>query len=63
MPGTSRYLIYGVITSLMSAERVEALTARYTAIAAGRKSAGERGEGAAADETAGGNADEGQDDE
>ena len=61
--GTSRYLIYGVITSLLSADRVEALTARYTAIAAGRKSAGERGKGPAADETAGGNADEGQDDD
>ena len=64
VPGTSRYLIYGVITSLLSAERVEALTARYTAIAAGRETAGERGDGPAAEEAAaGGNADEGQDDE
>jgi len=34
--GTSRYLIYGVITSLLSADRVEALTARYKAVAAGQ---------------------------
>lgn len=35
IPGTERYLIYGVITSLLSAERVEALTVRYRAIASG----------------------------
>lgn len=33
--GTSRYIIYGVITSILSAERVAALEARYQAIAAG----------------------------
>jgi hypothetical protein len=33
--GTTRYVIYGVITSILSAERVEALDARYRAIAAG----------------------------
>jgi hypothetical protein len=33
--GTSRYVIYGVITAILSAERVEALDARYKAIAAG----------------------------
>src|SRR5262249_13249494 len=32
--GTSRYIIYGVITAILSAERVEALDARYKAIAA-----------------------------
>jgi hypothetical protein len=63
VPGTSRYLIYGVITSLLSAERVEALTARYTAIAS-RETAREHGDGPAAEEApAGGSADEGQDDE
>lgn len=35
IPGTERYLIYGVITSLLSAERVAALEARYRAIASG----------------------------
>ena len=35
VPGTSRYLIYGVITSVLSAERVEVLTARYRELAAG----------------------------
>jgi hypothetical protein len=35
IPGTSRYLIYGVITSLLSAERVTALRGRYQAIADG----------------------------
>lgn len=35
IPGTERYLIYGVITSLLSAERVEALKARYQAVASG----------------------------
>jgi hypothetical protein len=30
--GTSRYIIYGVITSILTAERVEALGARYRAI-------------------------------
>jgi hypothetical protein len=53
-----------VITSLLSAERVQALTARYTAIAAGKETAGDREAGPAAEEAAaGGNADEGQDDE
>lgn len=33
IPGTERYLIYGVITSLLSAERLGALDARYRAIA------------------------------
>ncbi|MFD8563142.1 DUF4194 domain-containing protein [Streptosporangium canum] len=33
--GTSRYLIYGVITAVLTAERVEALQERYGAIAAG----------------------------
>jgi hypothetical protein len=35
IPGTERYVIYGVITSLLSAERVDALRARYQAIAYG----------------------------
>ena len=35
IPGTERYLIYGVITSLLSAERLAALEARYRAIASG----------------------------
>ena len=35
IPGTSRYLIYPVITSVLSAERVAALTARYRELAAG----------------------------
>ena len=64
VPGTSRYLIYGVITSLLSADRVQALTARYTAIAAGRETGRERGDGLATEEPAAcGDADEGQDDE
>lgn len=33
--GTDRYLIYPVITSVLTADRVEALTARYQAIASG----------------------------
>ncbi|MGN9846504.1 DUF4194 domain-containing protein [Nonomuraea sp. H19] len=33
--GTSRYVIYGVITAILTAERVEALDARYQALAAG----------------------------
>jgi len=33
--GTTRYIIYGVITAILSAERVEALDARYKAISAG----------------------------
>ena len=33
--GTTRYIIYGVITAILSAERVEALDARYKAIASG----------------------------
>jgi hypothetical protein len=33
--GTSRYIIYGVITAILSAERVQALDARYKAIASG----------------------------
>ena len=33
--GTDRYLIYPVITSMLTADRVEALTARYRAIAEG----------------------------
>jgi hypothetical protein len=48
--GTSRYLIYGVITSLLSADRVEALTARYKAIAAGQITGGDGGGPAAGDE-------------
>ncbi len=35
VPGTTRYIIYGVITAIMSAERVAALDARYKAIASG----------------------------
>ena len=35
IPGTSRYLIYPVITSVLSAERVAVLTARYRELAAG----------------------------
>lgn len=35
VPGTSRYLVSGVITSILTAERVEALTARYQALADG----------------------------
>lgn len=35
IPGTERYLIYGVITSLLSAERVAALETRYRVIASG----------------------------
>ncbi|HEX2824567.1 MAG TPA: DUF4194 domain-containing protein [Streptosporangiaceae bacterium] len=35
IPGTERYLIYGVITSLLSAERLAALDARYRTIASG----------------------------
>lgn len=38
VPGTSRYIIYGIITAILSAERVEALDARYKAIAAGAAS-------------------------
>jgi hypothetical protein len=64
VPGTSRYLIYGVITSLLSADGVEALTARYTAIAAGKPAAGEPdAEPAAEEPAAGGDAGEGRDDD
>ena len=35
IPGTSRYLVYPVITSVLSAERVAVLTARYRELAAG----------------------------
>lgn len=35
IPGTSRYLIYPVITAVLSAERVTVLTARYRELAAG----------------------------
>jgi hypothetical protein len=35
VPGTSRYVIYPVILSLLTAERVEALTSAYQSIAAG----------------------------
>lgn len=35
IPGTERYLIYGIITSLLSAERLAALDARYRAISSG----------------------------
>lgn len=35
IPATSRYLIFPVITSVLSAERVAVLTARYRALAAG----------------------------
>ena len=34
VPGTGRYLIYPVITAVLSAERVEVLTARYREMAA-----------------------------
>src|SRR5262249_52927804 len=43
--GTSRYIIYGVITSILTAEQVEALRERYQAIARG-----EAPDGAATDE-------------
>src|SRR5262249_24107064 len=35
VPGTTRYIIYGVITAILSSERVAALDARYKAIASG----------------------------
>ena len=35
VPGTTRYIIYGVITAILSAERVAALDARYKAMASG----------------------------
>lgn len=35
VPGTSRYLIYPVITAVLSAERVAVLTVRYRELAAG----------------------------
>jgi hypothetical protein len=38
--GTSRYLIYGVITSILNAQQVQALHERYTAIAGGEAPAG-----------------------
>jgi hypothetical protein len=34
VPGTGRYLVYPVITAVLSAERVEVLTARYRELAA-----------------------------
>jgi hypothetical protein len=37
VPGTSRYIIYPVILSLLTAERVEALTGAYQSIAAGTR--------------------------
>jgi hypothetical protein len=62
--GTSRYLIYGVITSLLSADRVEALTVRYTTIAAGNWSAAKPEDEPAAEEpAAGGNPEKGRDDD
>jgi hypothetical protein len=64
VPGTSRYLIYGVITSLLSAERVKALTVRYATIAAGKGAAGKPDDGPAAEEpAAGGHLDEGRNDD
>jgi hypothetical protein len=36
--GTSRYVIYGVITSILTAEQVDALRERYKAIASGQVS-------------------------
>jgi hypothetical protein len=63
-PVPSTYLIYGVITSLLSADRVEALTARYTAIAAGKPAAAEPDAVPAAEEpAASGDAGEGRDDD
>jgi hypothetical protein len=41
--GTSRYVVYGVIASILTAERMEALSARYKAIADGGR-AGPTGE-------------------
>ena len=41
IPGTSRYLVYPVITSVLSAERVAVLTARYRELAAGPDSPAE----------------------
>lgn len=62
--GTSRYLIYGVITSLLSADRVEALTVRYTTIAAGKWPAEKPDDEPAAEEpTADSNPDKGRDDD
>ncbi len=62
--GTSRYLIYGVITSLLSADRVEALTVRYTTIAAGKWAAVKPDDEPAAEEpAAGGNPEKGRDDD
>lgn len=36
--GTSRYIVYGVITSILTAEQVDALRERYKAIASGQTS-------------------------
>lgn len=38
--GTSRYIVYGVITSILNAQQVQALHERYTAIARGEAPAG-----------------------
>ncbi|MEV0056164.1 DUF4194 domain-containing protein [Saccharopolyspora shandongensis] len=42
--GTDRYLIYGVITSILTADRVEALEQRYRAIARGEAPADRAGD-------------------
>lgn len=47
--GTSRYIIYGVITSILTAEQVTALHERYTAIARGELPTATGDEGEAAD--------------
>jgi Domain of unknown function (DUF4194) len=46
--GTRRYVIYGVITSILSAERVAALDARYKALAAAGTDGGPAGSPASA---------------
>lgn len=47
--GTSRYIIYGVITSILTADQVTALHERYTAIARGEMATAATEEGEAAD--------------
>ncbi|MFC5752586.1 DUF4194 domain-containing protein [Actinomadura rugatobispora] len=48
--GTGRYVIYGVITSILTAERVEALSDRYRAIADGTLQHADEGDTAGVDE-------------
>ncbi len=49
IPGTSRYLVYPVITSVLSAERVAVLTTRYRELAAGPTGEGTQDPGDAGD--------------